>query len=130
MAVDMLIGGIPATFGDPGAMSDALLAPFSSEHRRRHVKFKIDSYYQELTKGKSHNLFSSPVRSTERAESAPMLTRYGRDIQNSCNHVLGRICSPTVPLESRVRCVAYSTTLRLVVAKQMAEVRRRILFSL
>jgi hypothetical protein len=59
-----------------------------------------------------------------------MLTHYGRDIQNVCNRVLGRICSSIMPLESRVRCVAYSTSLRLATAKQVAKVSLTLTFGI
>ncbi|ERT01031.1 hypothetical protein HMPREF1624_02268 [Sporothrix schenckii ATCC 58251] len=46
----MLLSGIWATLGRPKAMFDALLAPFSVRHWRRHIQYKVDLYYARLTK--------------------------------------------------------------------------------
>ncbi|KIH92477.1 hypothetical protein SPBR_02489 [Sporothrix brasiliensis 5110] len=46
----VLLSGIWATLGRPMAMFDALLAPFSVRHWRRHIQYKVDLYYAKLTK--------------------------------------------------------------------------------
>ena len=60
VTISVLIGVMLTMFGTPGAMFDALLSPFSSEHWMRHLHWKINRYYQGLTKGKLQ-LLLSPV---------------------------------------------------------------------
>lgn len=46
-----LINGVQAMYyGSLGAALDALLAPFNNERRMRHLSFKVDRYYQRLTR--------------------------------------------------------------------------------
>lgn len=66
-------------------MLDALLAPFSSEHRRRHLQFKIDSYYQDLTRGKPQfllSLLSDQLRRCECAEAYELWSRHTELLQS------------------------------------------------
>lgn len=70
----VVIGGILATFGAPGAMFDALLAPFSSERWRRHLQYKIDRYFGGLTKSKSQILLSLSSVDCEILRGVSMLT--------------------------------------------------------
>ena len=49
----VLLNGFWDTLGHPIAMFDVLLSPFSVQHWRRHIQYKVDRYYQRLTKGKN-----------------------------------------------------------------------------
>lgn len=51
MVLGALVSGLWNTLGHPGAMLDAILAPFDSARWMRHNRYKVDRYYRRLTKG-------------------------------------------------------------------------------
>lgn len=49
MVLSVLASGLWAALGHPGAMLDAVLAPFSTARWQRLVRFKVARYYRSLT---------------------------------------------------------------------------------
>ncbi|OAA58009.1 hypothetical protein SPI_06894 [Niveomyces insectorum RCEF 264] len=85
MVIGALVSGLWDARGHPGAMLDALLAPFSTARWTRHIRYKVDQYYRvlirerlqsglrtELLSGNGSDALVAELRQAARQKKGPL----------------------------------------------------------